>query len=369
LGWAFLSVIALAARLISQMQDRERNWRVTRDPAHVRFGVVGWFRITGLGIAVGIVGVTLAGELVGSSSLDEKAVRLPYSAGALLVAALCAVAAMALARSIAHAPLSDTRIVSLRVAAAGLIVVAAIAWVATLHVLAHGYHALGWGLAFGLVAGAGYYHSLVYHSGREHEARIGRSARIVALICALAAGSAMWWLVSAGVWSDRGPIVARQTANVVLICLVGTGLAMWLAGGALCRSRSGGHNATYPPPQNLSNDMLGYVAMPLVAAVLPAIAASRLRYADPSDITVIVLLFTAITGVGIAVRSIRLTNRTIERFLTDERRYLERSESPEAVERRMRLVAPHFRFLQALGIASLLLGAAWVLVSAANARP
>jgi len=367
LGWAFVSVIALATGLVTQMQNREREWRYSPDPGHARFGEVGWFRIFGLGLAVGIVALELGGELLRASSLDRTAQGLPFSVGILLAVALSAVMSAAAARALAHPPYDSRRNVSLRRVVTFLILAAVLGWCLGPIVLAHQYHEVGWGLAFGFVTAVAYYHSFMFHSAYEHEARASSRVRAVATVCAGAAGASIFWLLSAGVWADRGPADARATANVVVISLVATALVMGLSGGALCRSRSGDYESIYSPQQNLTNDILGYTGVPIVAGVIPAVAASRLHSADPSDLTVVIIMIATLSALGLALRALRLTAGTIDRYLDDERRGLSHRLPPAAVRRRMAIVGAHFRLFRSVVGLYLGLGTIWLLIIAFSA--
>jgi hypothetical protein len=392
-GTVVLPLIGTLTRaLITEMQTREavqRRWEEREDdpdvnPAErtrekarmadaVEYAQIAWFRIIGLGVAATVVVLEVAAQVVARGDLDKAAEPPGWQLGWLYAAAAVAVVAVLVARALAPGPRGRERL-HLGPALTTALVFTACAWGVVPHLLVDHYNEVNWVIPIAATFGLVTLHSIRFHAADEHAAKLGPGGWLVAVAWAAASGSALFWLMSAGLWEDGRPVAAPEGADIAIVVLVATGLLVGAATGAISRARPTKQLSLYPPQQGISNDVIVYAGIGVVLGAIPALLVGHFRHTSPSD-TIVLLLITATAATVIQATRFGLILRdTIRRFLAEmdkqaaamERRDTKRKRKPNPTRvRHHRVVDHHFTQLPIAG----LLIAGWTVAWIADALP
>jgi hypothetical protein len=378
----------LCRRLLKEMQDREAHQREEDLRGHSgtgerydfsadrRFGEVAWFRMVALGVAVVTVALGVWAQTGRTSGVDRSSLAPDFPLLALILLGAGALLIAAIGRAVnppQHAPTSaaeqpapkpETLILPASVAPP--LMCALIVWGVGPHLLTSRYHAVPWCAAFAAILFGATVHSFWFHGVAEHGNRHGAMAWIIGIGGAVSASSALFWLLSAGIWRGGSPVRAADGVVITVVILAGGSFVTSLVFGAVYRHQPTPFLSRYAPQMGVTEDLVTYAGLALIAAVAPAAVAAHVQVAAVSDAVRVTLLGTGIFAIVQAVPLMRLQHAAINRFLREERAWMSAMFGKDpGVQRRLNVIERHFNALIPGQAAALVLGGIWLIVSIA----
>jgi hypothetical protein len=138
----------------------------------------------------------------------------------------------------------------------------------------------------------------------------GPAGWVAAGMCALAAGSACFWLLSTGLWAGTGPATAASAGGAAVVALVGSIAVTIPCGIAATRWTHAERLTLNPGSTNMVQDHILYALLALIAAVIPAFAVAHLGATDVKNAGIATIAaLTVLPSLLFAYRWVIDTNR------------------------------------------------------------
>ena len=368
----FLVLIPIAGlqssylRALIQREDRGRE-RDFMKKQELAYGKVVWSRLIGLGVPVGVLVLSMVGEVIGRNGLDNLARPEVWVVWPLPVAFAGAWAMLLVVRACVRGPLLAADTLDLPWLLAVLIIVVIMGVCLIVYIIDHVFFETGWAVVLAAIYGVTTAHSLYFHTAGEHLVRPRTS--VAAIIVAVGTSSTLLllWLLSCALWSSGRPLYTSRTVSIAAFTLVGNGLLVWTIGTILVARRARNLSG-YTTEQNLGIDLLSYAGFGVVLTILPDVLVGHLKYVPHNELLWVLLVPAVLLGLQ-AVRFAKELFGAVDHMLAKDHIKILLIEGEPLVDRQTsqrhdRRVRNHFSVLKVATFLALAVSVIWILSAA-----